>query len=233
MMSIVTDDLYVKVGSQLALGEPSFERGHTAFESLGEETFSSSRCRNCMLCWGPANPSCSGGRFRSDRASGWSYNRDRERVFKMADSSTGLIVVGADGSPLSIGALQWAARQASFTGADVHVVTGFYIPITIFLVPTYTDADYARDAQSMLDYTIEKAFESQPPKVRVTTALIEERPAQALTGVAAANDADLLVVGSHGQGEVLPGMHLGSVAGYCVHHAPCPVLVYRGEHTGR
>jgi len=24
-----------------------------------------------------------------------------------------------------------------------------------------------------------------------------------------------------------PGMHLGSVAGYCVHHAPCPVVVLR------
>jgi len=151
----------------------------------------------------------------------------------MAKSSAGLIVVGADGSPLSIGALQWAARQASFTGAEVHVVTGFYIPITVFIVPTYTDADYARDAQTMLTHTIEQAFGSQPPQVPITTALLEQRPAQALTGAAAANDADLLVVGSHGQGEVLPGMHLGSVAGYCVHHAPCPVLVYRGEHTGR
>ena len=28
-------------------------------------------------------------------------------------------------------------------------------------------------------------------------------------------------------------MHLGSVATFCVHHAPCPVLVFRGLHTGR
>jgi nucleotide-binding universal stress UspA family protein len=56
------------------------------------------------------------------------------------------------------------------------------------------------------------------------------RPAHALTDAAA--EADLLVVGSHGRGE-LPGMHLGSVAGYCVHHAPCPVLVYRVSAVGR
>ena len=149
----------------------------------------------------------------------------------MTTSSNGLIVVGADGSPLSIGALRWAARQAEFTESELHIVTGFYIPLTIFVVPTYTDADYARDAQVMLDHTIESAFESRQPSVPVTTAVIEERPAQALTGVASTNDADLLVVGSHGQGEI-PGMHLGSVAGYCVHHAPCPVLVYRGQHTG-
>ncbi|MGH4010822.1 MAG: universal stress protein [Pseudonocardiaceae bacterium] len=40
------------------------------------------------------------------------------------------------------------------------------------------------------------------------------------------------MIGSHRQGE-LPGMHLGSVASYCVHHAPCPVVVVRGLHTGR
>jgi nucleotide-binding universal stress UspA family protein len=51
------------------------------------------------------------------------------------------------------------------------------------------------------------------------------RPARVLTHLA--EGADLLVVGSHGRGE-LPGMHLGSVASYCAHHAPCPVVVLRG-----
>lgn len=149
----------------------------------------------------------------------------------MTGSSKGLIVVGADGSPLSIGALRWAALQARLTDSEVHVVTGFHIPISMFFVPTYTGADYARDAQKMLDYTIDEAFDSRPPEVPVTSALIQERPAQALTGAAKTNGADLLVLGSHGQGEVFPGMHLGSVAGYCVHHAPCSVLIYRGEST--
>jgi nucleotide-binding universal stress UspA family protein len=43
-----------------------------------------------------------------------------------------------------------------------------------------------------------------------------------LTGEA--GRAELLVVGGHGRGE-LPGMHLGSVATYCIHHAACPVTV--------
>ena len=44
----------------------------------------------------------------------------------------------------------------------------------------------------------------------------------------AANDADLLVVGSHGHGR-FSGMLKGSVSTHCVEHASCPVVVVRGE----
>ena len=71
-----------------------------------------------------------------------------------------------------------------------------------------------------------------PPDVPVSAEVLQERPALALTGMAQTRSADLLVIGSHGKGE-LAGLHLGSVAGYCVHHAPCPVLIYRTKSTGR
>ncbi|HAN71195.1 MAG TPA: universal stress protein UspA [Actinobacteria bacterium] len=133
------------------------------------------------------------------------------------------IVVGADGSDASIGALRWSLAQARLTGARLVVVTAFNIPWTIMITPTYTDDDYARDAQEMLDRTILEAI-GHTVEVPVEAKLLQLRPALALTGVA--KGADLLVVGAKGQGE-LPGMHLGSVASYCVHHAPCPVVVYR------
>ncbi len=44
--------------------------------------------------------------------------------------------------------------------------------------------------------------------------------------------AGLLVVGSR-SGSRLVGLALGSVALYCVVHAPCPVLVVRPEHHQR
>ncbi len=144
----------------------------------------------------------------------------------------GLIVVGADGSDLSADAVRWAVGQAELTDARLLVVTGFDIPITIFLVPTYTDDDYAELAQTMLAQTLDKAFGDEPPAVPVESRLVQQRPGMALARVADDEGAELLVVGSHGQGE-LPGMHLGSVAGYVVHHAPCPVVVYRGRNTGR
>ncbi|WP_239028129.1 universal stress protein [Pseudonocardia acidicola] len=57
----------------------------------------------------------------------------------------------------------------------------------------------------------------------------KKRPALGL--VDAVEDAQLLVIGSPRRGEP-PGMHLGSVV-LCMHHAPCPVVVVRGQHAGR
>lgn len=145
--------------------------------------------------------------------------------------STGssFIVVGADGSDLSVQAVRWAADQARRTQASLVVVTGYEVPWTIIVAPTYTEADYARDARAVLDRAVDEAL-GPDPDVPVERRLVERRPAHALTE--AAEGAQLLVVGSHGRGEI-PGMHLGSVATFCVHHAPCPVLVFRGVHTGR
>ncbi len=140
-----------------------------------------------------------------------------------------LIVVGVDGSELSLQAVRWAAEQARVTKAGLLAVTGYEIPWTILVAPTYTEADYDRDAREVLDRAVAEALGPEPA-VPVEKRLVQKRPAHALTE--AAVGAQLLVVGSHGRGE-LPGMHLGSVATFCVHHAPCPVLVFRGEHTGR
>lgn len=136
-----------------------------------------------------------------------------------------LIVVGVDGSATSVRALQWAVREAGHVAGRVRVVTAFDVPWTIFITPTYTDDDYARDAQEMLDRTLAEA-EVAASGVPITAHIEQQRPGPALA--AATIGAEMLVVGSHGHG-YLPGMHLGSVANYCVHHAPCPVVVIRPQ----
>ena len=138
------------------------------------------------------------------------------------------IVVGVDGPVLSLTALRWAVEHARRTGADIHAVTGWEVPFTIMIVPTYTEADYARDARQVLDRAVAEIQDSATD-VRIEKHLPEAARARA---DAAGENAQLLVIGSHGRGE-LPGMHLGSVASYCVHYAPCPVVVVRGPHTGR
>ena len=133
------------------------------------------------------------------------------------------IVVGVDGSPDSGEALRWALAQAEATGAQVHAVCAWEVPVTVLLMPTATEQDYADRAVQVLDQTLAEVVGDAPPVV-VRAEALEGRPARVLVTQAAG--ADLLVIGSHGRGE-LPGMHLGSVASYCVHHAPCPVVLLR------
>ena len=143
----------------------------------------------------------------------------------MNATRTPVIVVGADGSQRSIAALRWAADYARLTDGRLKIITGYTIPITIFPIPTYTDADYRREAQAVLDATIAAAGDALQG-IDVNAHVIQVRPPLALLN--AAQDADLVVIGSHGFGG-FPGMHLGSTASFMVHHAPCPVVICRGD----
>jgi nucleotide-binding universal stress UspA family protein len=134
-----------------------------------------------------------------------------------------IIIVGVDGSERSIAALTWAAGYARATGGRIRVITGYTIPITIFVVPTYNDDDYRRDAQEVLDQTLDQVG-GVLDGIDVSTQVLPLRPALALFN--AAEEADLVVVGSHGH-HGFPGMHLGSTASFLVHHSPCPVVVCR------
>lgn len=141
----------------------------------------------------------------------------------MADGSKRRIVVGIDGSDDSKEALRWALEQARRIDAEVDAVTAWEVPLTIMVVPTATEEDYVEHARQVLQGVLDEVV-GPTSAVTVHAHALEGRPARVLTHVAA--NADMLVVGSHGRGE-LPGMHLGSVASYCVHHAPCPVVVLR------
>ena len=135
----------------------------------------------------------------------------------------GFVIVGVDGSQISTRALAWTMRCAQALDHRVVAVTGFIVPWTIFLAPTYQPEDYSNDARDMLERCVTAARELVPD-VPVEARLIQERPALALT--MAARGAEFLVVGAQGHG-ALPDIHVGSVAHACVNHAPCPVVVYR------
>jgi nucleotide-binding universal stress UspA family protein len=135
----------------------------------------------------------------------------------------GRIIVGVDGSEDSKQALRWAVAQAERTGQEVEAIAAWEVPVTILLLPTAVEDDYADRAATVLSETLHETIGDEPP-VRVRARAAEGRAARVLTAAATADDT--LVIGSHGRGK-LPGMHLGSTASYCVHHAPCPVVVLR------
>jgi nucleotide-binding universal stress UspA family protein len=138
------------------------------------------------------------------------------------------IVVGVDGFESSQAALGWAIRQAKLTGAVVEAVTVWHIPPGTSWVPATDTPDYRDDAFAILSEAITEMC-AVDPDVQVCPRVVEGRAGQVL--VEAADGADLLVVGSRGHGG-LAGALLGSVGQYCVHHAPCPVVIMRGKHEG-
>ena len=143
------------------------------------------------------------------------------------DKATGgSIVVGIDGSEPSMSALRWAVRQAELTGARLRVVMCWEYPVTYGWAPPYPEGF---DPEDDVSRCIDQAVEAVVPKtstVDVERVVIEGHPAPTL--VEAAKDAALLVVGTRGHGGFF-GLLLGSVSEHCVTHAPCPVVVVRGE----
>jgi hypothetical protein len=65
----------------------------------------------------------------------------------------------------------------------VQAVTGWETPLTIVLSPTFTEADYAREAREALDLTVAEA-PGPESGARVEKHLVHKRPAHALTDAA-------------------------------------------------
>lgn len=144
------------------------------------------------------------------------------------NGKTPRIVVGVDGSPSSNTALRWAVRQAELTGATVDAVIVWQYPAALGgfgMVPiAYDGTSFDEIAKKTAADAISKAV-SPGSDVAVREQVVQGYPAQVL--LAAADGADLLVVGSRGHGELAEAL-LGSVSQHCVHHGPCPVVVIRG-----
>jgi nucleotide-binding universal stress UspA family protein len=150
------------------------------------------------------------------------------------------ILVGVDGSAGGLRALRWAATEARVRGASLHVVHAWMVPLIDAIpepwaigTPAVGSEDkvyehLAAAARSVLDTALEEARTAEPD-LELVGELVESRAAPAL--LAAARDADLLVVGSRGRGG-FKGLLLGSVSAQCVHHAPCPAVVVPAQHDG-
>lgn len=145
-------------------------------------------------------------------------------------AEVGRIVAGVDGSPSSKVALRWAVGQAQLTGAVVDAVTAWQMPASYAWIPDGVTGveDFGTEARRVLTEVINE-IAGVAPNVKVRPVVEEGHPAQVL--VDAAKGAQLLVVGSRGHGEFAAAL-LGSVSQNCVHHAPCPVLVIRGNNGG-
>ena len=153
------------------------------------------------------------------------------------------ILVGVDGTDRSVAALRWAARHAAAVGAPVlDVVTawdadGGYggAPLAVghpvpaggvgLLVGGQVEQALTAQAREVNDRCLEAAGIADGP-VQVRTWVKRGPPGRALVEIATGDD--LLVVGSSGHGPVV-GALLGTVVSHLTTHAPCPVVVVRGD----
>ena len=141
----------------------------------------------------------------------------------------GKVVVGIDGSFTCWDALRWAAAEAWYRGAGLKVVDA------AFLRPGMLPQDLPPGRGQMLARMLGEVLAGPLAGV---TASVDPEPAcrRAFGGrgerddplgvvlARAAADADLLVVGSHGYGNV-SGAAAGPVAADCLAEAACPVVV--------
>ena len=112
------------------------------------------------------------------------------------------IVVGVDGSPASVDALRWAARQSDLTGAAVEAVISLGLPQhNGDRIRGQLDIDWADNARATLADAVHVALGSSANPVTMTVT--RGHPAEVL--VAAARGADLLVVRSAATWRFLAG----------------------------
>lgn len=146
------------------------------------------------------------------------------------------IVVGVDGSPASIAALEFAVRRARDTGSSVLAVSVCRIqavPPSSVPLPVTGPVDVFRGRHL-------EELRTAMDQVDVTGVRVDQLAPYGQPGpvlVALAEGAQALVVGGHGYRKG-PLSVIGSVTAYCLRHAECPVIVVpaegeRHEHGSR
>jgi nucleotide-binding universal stress UspA family protein len=129
------------------------------------------------------------------------------------------IVVGVDGSDGGRRALQWAVREVGIRGGVVQAVASWRWDTVEYSVADQISEVRERTERMLRDEIAAVAGHSA---VTIAAEVVEGLAGDVLCR--AAQDADLLVLGSHGHSRVRHTV-LGSVSEECVRNAPCPVVV--------
>ncbi|MET7982618.1 MULTISPECIES: universal stress protein [unclassified Streptomyces] len=141
------------------------------------------------------------------------------------------IVVGLDGSPESVAAAEWAACEARRTDARLHLVHAWlwhpyvYTPLAGVSVPPSSE-DSEREWAERLPRETAAELAADHPDLAITAERVAEQPVTALS--AAAEDAELLVLGSRGLGGVA-GFLTGSVGQAMVARSRTPIVLVRAD----
>ncbi|MFC9340449.1 universal stress protein [Streptomyces sp. NPDC057020] len=134
------------------------------------------------------------------------------------------IVAGVDGSPESLAAADWAAREALHRDLPLRLAHAWrWEPIDLPLVQDRASQERVADAVLR---EAEATIGQRYPKLTVTAEVLTDTPVAALLG--AAERAEMLVIGSRGHGAVA-GFLLGSYGQQIIADATRPVVAVRSR----
>ena len=145
------------------------------------------------------------------------------------------ILVGADGSPCSKTAVQWAARAAAMRNVPLTVVVVFrpdhgWSGMVLSMVPFPEDIGQIQEAEGrrIIEDAIEivNATTRDSRRLQVNSEVLWSPLVPTLVDLT--KEAQMIVVGCRGRGALSRGL-LGSVSTALVHHAHCPVAVIHDD----
>ncbi len=145
------------------------------------------------------------------------------------------ILLATDGSSHSNAAVEEVANRLFPAGTEVRIVSAFQSTGLIVsvqapmggLAGAYDEADAL--AQKLAEDAVKVASEiikEKNPALSISTKVVNESPKEGILDEAETFDADLIVVGSHGQ-SALSRFLLGSVSHAVALHADCSVEIVR------
>ncbi|MGW3938509.1 universal stress protein [Streptomyces sp. NBC_00024] len=135
-----------------------------------------------------------------------------------------VITVGLDGSPQSVSAAHWAAREAVLRGTALRLVHA-----CLPAAPTREggwEQDTHREAAQRLLHAAERELRERHPRLPLTADLVTEDATTAL--LAAAGTSEMLVLGSRGIGAV-ESFFLSDIGMHVVARADRPVVLVRAD----
>jgi nucleotide-binding universal stress UspA family protein len=143
-------------------------------------------------------------------------------------------LVGVDRSVMAARVADTAARFPLPPETEIRLVTVLPPQESVMGAAPLVWASLSNELQEILRTAREEAEDRlrglsevfQEPGKRVSAELLRGDPATALIGAAESGTADLVVLGSHGEGG-MDRFLLGSVSERVARHAPCSVLVVR------
>ncbi len=139
----------------------------------------------------------------------------------------GHVVVGADGSDESAAAIKYAAEAAARHGTFLHIVHAWHVATPVALGPMAVAAPSTVDSQAVheaADGVVDRARAvagEAVPGLEITGSADEGIAGEVLE--AASKGASMVVIGSHGRGD-LAALVMGSTSHGLIRNAACPVV---------